>query len=122
MDSIDDANKARAALEKLEAEKQRRREERIAAGEVVIVGPPYIIMAETPEEADRLIEAAKAREIEQRRARGDEREVIFDDDAIWAVVTGAADPDEYECPTAAHDGPGSSGEPTGDLQSVPGQP
>src|SRR5262245_66684620 len=95
-----EANKARATLERLEAKKQRRRKQKIAAGEVVVVRPEHIILTASPEEADRLIEAFKVREIEQRRASGDHREIVFDDDALWAVVTGVPDPDEDESPTA----------------------
>jgi hypothetical protein len=82
MDNIDH-DKLDAALERLEAERERRLAERIEAGEVVRV--PLLMVAGSESEARTKVEGAKADKLAELRAAGDQREVVFD---VVFVVTG----------------------------------
>jgi hypothetical protein len=73
---------AAAAIERLEAEKRRRQDEKVAKGEAVRVQfiPPVV----RPDEvADAVIEKEKGRQIAELRERGE----IFDDDPVTAIIT-----------------------------------
>jgi hypothetical protein len=72
---------AAAAIERLEAEKRRRQDEKVAKGEAVRVQfiPPVV----RPEVADAVIEKEKGRQIAELRERGE----IFDDDPVTAIIT-----------------------------------
>src|SRR5262249_20877999 len=89
MDSID-ADKARAALAQLEAERQRR----IDAGEVAIV--PLVLVGETVEDAQSQVESARALKTEELRAAGEQRPIHFD---VTLVVTAPDADDAYQSPT-----------------------
>jgi hypothetical protein len=78
-----DHDKLDAALERLEAEKERRLAERIEAGEVVRV--PLYIVAGSESEARSKVEEAKASKLAELRAANDQREVVFD---VVFVATG----------------------------------
>jgi hypothetical protein len=82
MDDIDH-NKLDAALERLEAERERRLAERIEAGQIVSV--PLCVVAGSESEARAQVEEAKASALAELRAAGDQREVVFD---VVLVVTG----------------------------------
>jgi hypothetical protein len=94
-----------AAIERLEAEKRRRLEERVAKGEIVRVplgdsspGGLGCVVVGGPEEADEQLELAKAAKIAELRKAGETREVIFDapEDAITVIITGVPHaPDSY---------------------------
>jgi hypothetical protein len=76
-----------AAIERLEAEKRRRQDEKVAKGEAVRVQfiPPVV----RPDEvADAVIEKEKGRQIAELRERGETREIFFDDDPVTAIITG----------------------------------
>jgi hypothetical protein len=69
-----------AAIERLEAEKQRRLDEKVARGEAVLVPLPVTVVGVASDEqiaAKR--EAVKAREIARLRKAGEAREIIFDE-------------------------------------------
>jgi hypothetical protein len=91
------------AIERLEAEKRRRIDERVARGELVRVslgdpdGIPVIVVG-ADEDPDEKLELAKARKIAELRAAGDRRAVIFDtpEDAVTMILTGVPrGPDSY---------------------------
>jgi hypothetical protein len=78
-----DHDKLDAALERLEAERERRLADRIEAGEVVSV--PLCIVAGSESEASAKVEQAKADKLAELRAAGDQREVKF---TVELIVTG----------------------------------
>jgi hypothetical protein len=88
-----DHDKLDAALERLEAEKERRLAERIEAGEVVRV--PLSVVAGSEAEARAKVEQAKADALKELRDSGDRREVVFD---VTTVATGVARPGEAAGP------------------------
>jgi hypothetical protein len=78
-----------AAIERLEAEKRRRQDEKVASGAAVRV-PLYVVVG-GPEEADEQLELAKADKIAELRAAGETREIIFDnspDGGPSVIITG----------------------------------
>jgi hypothetical protein len=75
-----DPTRIAAALERLEAEKQRRVKERIEKGETVRVSP---LVVGAPDEID----AARAREIAALRKAGETREIVFGDETE-VIITG----------------------------------
>jgi hypothetical protein len=78
-----DHDKLDAALERLEAERERRLAERIEAGEVVSV--PLLMVAGSEAEARAQVEEAKAAALTELRATGDQRAVVF---TVKLIVTG----------------------------------
>ena len=70
-------------LARLEAEREQRLAEKIAAGEIVSV--PLFIVAGSETEARAQVEQAKADKLAELRAAGDQREVVF---TVELVVTG----------------------------------
>jgi hypothetical protein len=82
MDDIDH-NKLQAAIERLESEQERRRAERIEAGELVSV--PLFIVAGSEAEARAQVEQTKADKLAELRASGVQCEVVFD---VTTVATG----------------------------------
>jgi hypothetical protein len=84
-----DHDKLDAALERLEAERERRLADRIEAGEVVSV--PLCIVAGSESEASARVEEAKADKLAELRAAGDQREVKF---TVELIVTGVLRPGE----------------------------
>jgi hypothetical protein len=78
-----DHDKLDAALERLEAERERRLADRIEAGEVVSV--PLCIVAGSESEASARVEEAKADKLAELRAAGDQREVKL---TVELIVTG----------------------------------
>src|SRR5262249_8380872 len=106
-----DADKVLAALEQLEAERQRR----IDTGAVVTV--PLVLVGESVEDAKAQAESAKAFKTEELRAAGERRPIHFD---VTLVVTGP-DADDDECPTAAPDDPGQGGEAIAKEQRALGE-
>jgi hypothetical protein len=77
-----DADKARAVLEQLEAEKQRRREQKVESGEVVVV-PLYFVLQGG--EDDAAIEELKAELLAEAKAKHAGRKVIPE---FTAILTG----------------------------------
>jgi hypothetical protein len=93
-----DKDIAAAAIERLEAEKQRRIDEKVARGEAVRV-PLYVVVG-GPEEADEQLELAKADKVAELRAAGERREIVFDEPMV--LITGVPRCDEdYEDPPIA---------------------
>jgi hypothetical protein len=82
MDDID-RDKLHATLARLEAEREQRRAERIAAGELVSV--PLWIVAGSEALARARIEETKAEKLKELREAGEAREIAF---AVTLVVTG----------------------------------
>ena len=82
MDDIDH-NKLDAALERLEAERERRLAEKIEAGEIIEV--PLCVVAGSQAGACAQVEQAKADKLAELRAAGETREVVFD---VTTVATG----------------------------------
>ena len=74
-------------MAQLELEHQKRRELKAGSGEVLVIRD-LIASAETIEEAESLLEALKAAEIERFRKEGEIREIVFDEETMWAVATG----------------------------------
>ncbi len=87
----DDPAKLSAALEQLEAERQRRIDEKVAKGEVLCVPPIVVGLPDG-------IEAAMAAEVARLRKAGETREIVFGEpirdgdgreiDRLVAIVTG----------------------------------
>ena len=84
-----------AAIEQLKAELQRRTDERIANGDVIMLPPVVVGLPEA-------VEAEKARKIAQLRAKGDKRAVAWGhsvegQEPITAIITGVprAGRDDY---------------------------
>ena len=72
----DDIDKREAELlARLEAEREQRLAEKIAAGEIVSV--PLCIVAGSEASARAQVEQAKADKLAELRAAGDQREVVF---------------------------------------------
>jgi hypothetical protein len=92
MDDIDH-NKLDAALERLEAERERRLAEKIDAGEIIEV--PLWVVAGSQAGACAQVEQAKADKLAELRAAGETREVVFD---VTTVATGVARPGEATGP------------------------
>jgi hypothetical protein len=86
-------DKLRAALEHLEAVQAQRLAERIELGELVSV--PLFIVAASEAEARAKIEETKADKLEELRAAGETREVVFD---VTTIATGVARPGEATGP------------------------
>jgi hypothetical protein len=84
-----DPEREAALLARLEAEREQRVAEKIAAGEIVSV--PLYIVAGSESEASARVEEAKADKLAELRAAGDQREVKFD---VVLVVTGVVRPGE----------------------------
>src|SRR6478735_8014305 len=82
MDDIDH-DKLSGALERLEAELQRRLAEKIEAGQIVSV--PICVTAGSEAEAHAKVEEAKAHALKELRDSGDERGVSFN---VTLVKTG----------------------------------
>ena len=81
---MDDIDKREAELlARLEAEREQRLAEKIAAGEIVSV--PLCIVAGSESEARARVEQAKADKLAELRAAGDQREVMF---TVELIVTG----------------------------------
>ena len=68
-----------AAIEQLKAELQRRTDEKIANGDVVVLPPVVVGVAEA-------VEAEKARKIAELRAKGEKRAVVWQSEAIITGV------------------------------------
>jgi hypothetical protein len=83
---------AAAAIERLEAEKQRRRDEKIAKSEAVLAPLCVVLGVVTDAEAAAEIESAKAREVVRLREAGERREIIFDEPLV--LITGVPGCDE----------------------------
>jgi hypothetical protein len=105
---MDDTDDKRAAelLARLEAERETRIADKIAAGEIVSV--PLFIVGGSETSAARQVAQAKADKLAELRAAGDQREVVF---RINTVVTGVVQHGEPRDPAAAPSAPGfASGE------------
>jgi hypothetical protein len=83
---------AAAAIERLEAEKQRRRDEKIAKGEAVLAPLCVVLGVASDEEVTAEIEAVKAREVVRLREAGERREIIFEEPLV--LITGVPGCDE----------------------------
>ena len=98
---MDDIDKREAELlARLEAEREQRLAEKIAAGEIVSV--PLCIVAGSESEARAKVERAKADKLAELRAAGDQREVMFD---VELVVTGVVRPGETADPASVPSAP-----------------
>jgi hypothetical protein len=75
---------AAAAIERLEAERQRRVEERIAQGKAIRV--PLCVVVEDPGQEAAEVESAEADKLAELRKAGETREVIFDEPMV--IITG----------------------------------
>jgi hypothetical protein len=84
---------AAAAIERLEAEKQRRRDEKIAKGEAVLAPLCVVLGVASDEEVAAEIEAVKAREVARLREAGERREVIFDEPLVLFTGVPGCDDD-----------------------------
>jgi hypothetical protein len=81
-----------AAIERLEAEKERRMAEKVERGEA-IREELYAVCAGVEDTAD-VLERAKASRIAELRAAGEKREIIFD--PIEVIMTGVPRPGRDE--------------------------
>ena len=102
MDTDHDKREAEL-LARLEAEREQRLAEKIAAGEIVSV--PLFIVAGSETEACGKVEEAKADKLAELRAAGDQREVKFD---VVLVVTGVLRPGEVPDPASVPSAPAFS--------------
>jgi hypothetical protein len=89
-----------AAIERLEAEQQRRRDERVARGEAIRA--PLCIVVGDPEQVAAEIERDKARKIAELREAGEQREIVFDEPMV--IITGVprcGSDESFEAPPIA---------------------
>jgi hypothetical protein len=100
MDDIDPDKHEAALLARLEAEREQRLAEKIAAGEIVRV--PLYVVAGSFTEAARQAEEAKAQKLAELRATGDQREVVF---AVTVVITGVCQHGEAADPASVPSAP-----------------
>jgi hypothetical protein len=98
----DKANIAAAAIAKLEAEKQRRLEEKIAKGEAILIPCDEALVVGVPEGAEAVVADYKARELAKLRASGETREVVFEEPMV--IITGVPSPGRDDGCIAALDG------------------
>jgi hypothetical protein len=89
---------AAAAIERLEAEKRRRIDEKVARGEAVRVTLPVIVIG-----ADEALENNKAAMLAELRAAGETREVVFGLNDISVITTGVPRADDEAPPIAEAD-------------------
>ena len=82
---IDDPKKLEAALEQLEAEKQRRIDEKVEKGEAVRVKLDVVVGTE--DEIDAAVERAWQRKLAELREAGDTRKIYLSEDD-WVIITG----------------------------------
>jgi hypothetical protein len=82
---IDDPKKLKAALEQLEAEKQRRIDANVEKGEAVRVKLNVVVGAE--DEVDAAVERAWQRKFAELREAGDTRKIYLSEDD-WVIITG----------------------------------
>jgi hypothetical protein len=93
-------------LARLEAEREQRFAEKIAAGEIVSV--PIMVVAGSEASARAQVEQAKADKLKELHDVGDQREVVF---AVNVVITGVVQHGEARDPERAPTAPGfASGE------------
>jgi len=98
---MEDIDKREAELlARLEAEREQRLAERIAAGEIISV--PLFIVAGSANAARARVEQAKADKLAELRAAGDQREVAF---AVNVVITGVVQHGEAADPASAPSAP-----------------
>ena len=116
---MDDIDKREAELlARLEAEREQRLAEKIAAGEIVSV--PIMVVAGSEASARAQVEAAKADKLAELRAAGDQREVVF---AVNVVITGVVQHGEARDPERAPTAPGfASGEDAPIRPPLPPRP
>jgi hypothetical protein len=118
MDDTDHDKREAELLARLEAERETRIAEKIAAGEIVSV--PLFIVAGSAIEASARVEQAKAEKLAELRTAGDQREVKFD---VVLVVTGVLRPGETADRASVPSAPTfSSGEDRPPLPSPPPAP
>jgi len=95
-------DKEALALEQLEAERERRIDEKVEKGGAIRVPLPVAVVG-GPEEAGAAAESARAANLAELRAAGEKREIYFEeDDAISVIVTGvprAGRDDTYVLPS-----------------------
>jgi hypothetical protein len=82
---IDDPKKLKAALEQLEAEKQRRIDAKVEKGEAVRV--KLNVVVGTEDEVDAAVERAWERKLAELRELGDTRKIYLSEDD-WVIITG----------------------------------
>jgi hypothetical protein len=101
---MEDIDKREAELlARLEAEREQRLADKIAAGEIVSV--PLFIVAGSETEARAQVEQAKAAKLKELHDVGDRREVVF---AVTMVVTGVVQHGEARDPERAPTAPAFS--------------
>jgi hypothetical protein len=84
---LTDLAKLEAALAELEAEKQRRIDDKVDKGEGVRVTSPVVVVG-VEQPTDALLQRAKADKIAELRAAGEKREIHFDANKPTVIVTG----------------------------------
>src|SRR6516162_3791007 len=83
-----DSEALKSALEKLEADRERIIEEKIARDEAVRATLPVEVLDLAPDNEDEYNERRNAEHIAKLRKAGETREIYFDDNAIALIVTG----------------------------------
>jgi hypothetical protein len=98
---MDDTDQREAELlARLEAEREQRLAEKIAAGEIVSM--PIFVVAGSETEACGKVEEAKTDKLAELRAAGDQREVVF---AVTMAITGVVRPGETADPASVPSAP-----------------
>ena len=87
-----DKDIAAAAIERLEAERQRRIDEKVAQG-TVVRAPLYVVVSD-PEQVEAEVEGAKADKLAELRQAGETREIIFDEPFV--IITGVPRSPDFE--------------------------
>jgi hypothetical protein len=80
-----DSKTLKAALERLEADRERIIQEKVERGEAIRAELPLAVLG-LPNDED--VELRKAAHIAKLREAGEKREIYFDEDAISVIVTG----------------------------------
>jgi hypothetical protein len=80
----DNPEKLKAALEQLEAERERRIEARVAEDKAI--REPLVVVLGGSEDIDAKVEGARAARLAELRGKGEKREVVFDKQVIITGV------------------------------------
>lgn len=118
--STDDPQKLDSAIEQIEAEIERRLEERIEQGKLIRAMLEPVVVGR-PESAAPALAKAKGDRLAEIRATGDQREVLFEfplsalpgeePDQIEVIITGVPRADRWE----------EAKPKIGDMKDIPGQ-
>jgi hypothetical protein len=114
MENIDPDKREAALLARLEAEREQRLAEKIAAGEIVSVSIYVVAGSKTAARAQ--VEQAKATKLAELRAANDMRDVVF---AVNVVITGVCQYGEAADPASEPSAPSFASREDGAAAALP---